>query len=314
MGKTTPIEWCDSTLSLLIGCDGCELSAAGHCYAEQLVSRYKGMKGWPEAFGKPAIFMYRLDAALKWPDLTGQPRPDKPWLDGRPRMIFVNDLGDTFTESLPLDWIAPAIDRMAAGPHIWLMLTKRPRRAWDFVWWYREVRRLEWPANVWIGTSVTSAANVGRMHDLARILGVRRFASFEPLLGPVQVPYGVLSGCLFRCTDCDHYYRPERPDCHGTHGPNIDWLIIGGESGRSARPCDVAWIRSLRDQGQAAKVPVFVKQLGSLAWDESQWLKQNRIGDTNREYNRYCRVKLRHPKGGDWSEWPERLRVREVPR
>lgn len=85
----------------------------------------------------------------------------------------------------------------------------------------------------------------------------------------------------------------------------------GGESGPRARPCDVRWIESLLDQGQAAGVPVFVKQLGACPvdyqWD--QWgLRPHAID---------CRCGFHdgfsHPKGGDWAEWPEDLRVREVP-
>src|SRR5262245_31262275 len=136
MPATTPIAWCDSTVNLMMGCDGCELwnPAAGvrHCYAGALTGRHAGRKGWPDAFDRPALFPHRLDEALRWPDLTGKPRPGKPWLDGLPRLLFLNDMGDTFTEGLALDWLAPHLPRMAASPHQWLLLTKRPRRMAEF--------------------------------------------------------------------------------------------------------------------------------------------------------------------------------------
>src|ERR1700693_4251242 len=121
MAIRTFIEWCDSTLNLEMGCNGCELwnPNAGilHCYAGMETNRRKGGRGWPEAFDQPRMFLERLPAALKWPDLTNQLRTDKPWLDNLPRIIFVNDMGDSFTESLPLDWLAPVLEPMAASPH-----------------------------------------------------------------------------------------------------------------------------------------------------------------------------------------------------
>ena len=75
----------------------------------------------------------------------------------------------------------------------------------------------------------------------------------------------------------------------------IDWVIVGGESGPGARECDVAWIRSVVEQCQAAGVPVFVKQLGKIATFGGK------------------PYRTEHTKGGDPSEWPADLRVREIP-
>src|SRR5690242_2116818 len=106
MGIATDIEWCDSTLNLEMGCDGCELwnpkAGINICYAGQVTERWGGKRGWPDSFEEPKLFLDRLEPALAWPDLTGKERPHKPWLDGLPRLIFLNDMGDTFTESLPL--------------------------------------------------------------------------------------------------------------------------------------------------------------------------------------------------------------------
>src|SRR4051812_33920511 len=107
MGNKTSIEWADSTLNLEMGCDGCELrnDQTDTCYAGKLTDRFAGLTGWPEAFDKPKLFLHRLDGALRWSDLTGKQRPEKPWLNGLPRIIFLDDMGDTFTESLPEDWL-----------------------------------------------------------------------------------------------------------------------------------------------------------------------------------------------------------------
>jgi protein gp37 len=238
VGIKTKIEWCDSSLNLMMGCDGCELwrpeQAVRVCYSGVMTGVYAGAKGWPEAFDKPSLFPERLAPALRWPDLANTNRPDKPWLDGYPRAIFLDDMGDTFTESLAVDWLMPHIEAMAGCPHVWLFLTKRPKRMAQFF------NMLGYtPANFWLGTSVTSPATLGRAYDLAGIGGpdTLRWISAEPLWGPLN-----LSGPLDR----------------------IDWVVIGGESGWPAhKPMDLHWARALLTQCQAQEVPAFVKQLGS---------------------------------------------------
>ena len=111
MSKDTNIEWADSSLNLQMGCDGCELrnlkAGINSCYAGTLTDRYGGTnKGFPKSFEEPVLFLDRIVEMMKWKTLTGKERPKKPWLDGLPRIVFLNDMGDTFTESLPLDWMA----------------------------------------------------------------------------------------------------------------------------------------------------------------------------------------------------------------
>jgi protein gp37 len=237
MAQHTGIQWCDSTLNLEMGCDGCELwnrkAGVDHCYAGQLTDRRKGGKGWPEAFEIPKIFLNRLPAALRWSDLTHRPRPDRPWLDGLPRLIFLNDMGDTFTESLPADWLAPVLEKMAASPHQWLILTKRPNKMAAFF------RKHAVPGNFWLGTSVTGQAQISRVRDLIQIKGAPvLFVSAEPLLAKVSL-------------------RPFLP--------RLQWVIAGGESLRASRPSHPDWFRQLRDQSVKAAVPFFFKQWGDFA-------------------------------------------------
>jgi protein gp37 len=253
----TEISWSDSTINPVMGCDGCELHRAGdkesHCYAAGLVGRYKGLPGWPASFDKPEMFLKRLDTALAWPDLTGKKRPDKPWLDGYPRLIFPCDLSDPFSESLPLGWLGPHLKRLADSPHIWIWLTKRPKRMAEF---YRAVGT---PKNFWLMTSVTSAATVARAADLltipdATVLGL----SMEPLLGPVD-----LGHILWR--DCEYNALTRGRDNDGGRLPHLDWVILGGESGPGARPMHPDWARSVRNQCVAAGGPFFFKQWGEWA-------------------------------------------------
>lgn len=256
MGKTTAIEWCDSTVNLQMGCDGCELWAknkqAGKrtCYAGVLTQKYGGRKGWPTAFDKPALFPERLKEALAWPDLKGVVAFRKPWLAGKPRHIFLDDMGDTFTESLPLDWLLEHIPAMEASPHVWMFLTKRASRMLQF---FNECLGYV-PNNFKLGVSLTSQKTVGRLQSLIRLKRVYPNAcvwiSAEPLLE--MLDFDLLAWA-------------------SGWGELIDGVIAGGESGRDARPCHPDWVRYLRDRCMASGVPFFFKQWG-------EWLPLEKQG------------------------------------
>jgi protein gp37 len=221
MGILTEIGWCDSSVNPLVGCDGCELHRCGekdsHCYAAGLVGRYKGLPGWPVTFDAPQHFAGRLEKAIRWADLTGKDRPEKPWLNGYPRLIFVCDLADPFTESVdPETWLTPMLPKMADSPHVYILLTKRGRRALEY--W----RRHDIPKNVWQGVTVTGPETIQRIDYLLQVPGASvRFVSLEPLLAPVYL---------------------------GERVRRIDWVIVGAESGPKARKFDAGWVRSLREQ------------------------------------------------------------------
>ena len=178
MGSKTKIEYCDSTGNLMAGCQGCELynpswpDEKNTCYAERITRIYAGNRGWPERFNKPAIFSKRIDQILSWSDLTGTDREDKPWLNGLPRIVFLNDMGDMFTESLPLDWFNAFADKLADSPHIYLLLTKRPSRMAKYFnekyWTYRNGV----PDNFWLGTSITQYSTLQRLNHLEKLAGV----------------------------------------------------------------------------------------------------------------------------------------------
>ncbi len=235
MARETSIEWADSSLNLMMGCAGCELwnSRIRACYAGALHDRYAGRRGWPKSFEEPALFLDRLPAALRWPDMTGMARPEKPWLDGRRRLVFLNDMGDTFTKGLPEDWLAPLLPQLAAAPHAWIVLTKRPEAMARFAVVH------EVPTNVWMLASVTSGTQRDRiecMRRLKRLLPCHTIGlSVEPMI--------------------------DRIDPEGME--ELDWIIVGGESNQgthSARPLRLEWVRELMD----ACVPTrfFLKQLG----------------------------------------------------
>jgi protein gp37 len=276
MGKETNIEWCDSSLNIMMGCDGCELwtKKVHNCYAGTLTERYGGAKGWPVSFDKPAMFPERLQPALRWPDLTGTTRPDKPWLNGRPRHIFLDDMGDTFTESLPLMWLEPHLIPMAMSPHVYMFLTKRPKRMYQF---FDKVGYI--PNNFMLGTSVTDKTTVRRLETLRELKEIypdtMMYASVEPLIEGIEIPGETLDA--------------------------LSLVIIGGESGQNARPFNCRWARQIILRCVDHGISVFVKQLGSrpyldeLTFGEMPWMN------------------LKDKKGGAMEEWPVELRVRQFP-
>ena len=263
MAIRTQIEWCDSTVNAMAGCDGCELwipkAGVKDCYAGVLTERYKGGAGWPASFGQPQHFPGRIEAALRWPGLTGTKRADKPWLDGMPRLIFLDDMGDTFTESLDVDWLLPFIEPMALSPHIWIFLTKRPRRMCAF---FERVGNI--PANFWLGTTVTGPATLGRLRDLDKLRDIGNndnilWCSFEPLMAPIEFS-AKRGNVVFESTP--GFVDDEPVDFD--FAPLIDWAVVGGGSHmqRKMRP---EWAYDLIYWLDVVGIPTFFKQWGDLS-------------------------------------------------
>jgi hypothetical protein len=199
-----------------------------------------------------------------------------------------------------------------AERHIWILLSKWPGRMKAFVEWWQMQFCERWPRNIWLGTSVTSDKNVGRIAELLQVPDSVRLVSIEPLLGLVDLRGAAISP----------QFSPLVAD-RGA-GLGIDWLILGGESGRGARPCQFYWIRRAMAAARGARVAIFVKQVG--ANPHGDWLYGDPPMYTLTEHDaggvRHRRVeaqfkngrwKLRDPKGGNWEEWPEDLMVREMP-
>lgn len=206
----------------------------------------------------------------------------------------------------------------------WLLLTKRPEnilRLWTIPVNDRDPGSDEYLVrdNVWLGTSVSNQETADKAipellkcRDLAPVL----FLSVEPLLGPVDLTQ------LRIPRDDGTSYDNCLTGFHGhkaggwTDERKVDWVIVGGESGPNARPCDIAWIEDIVDQCRAASVPCFVKQLGQrpvlnapvlAQWpDHVEW-----IADESKAGFRLHG--LTDKKGGDPSEWPEHLRVQQFP-
>ena len=147
----------------------------------------------------------------------------------RPRMVFVNSMSDLFHEEVPLEFIQQVFATMKACPHhTFQVLTKRAERL------HEVAKSLAWAPNIWLGVTIEDESVTWRLDILRHIPASIKFLSCEPLLGPL--PSLSLAG--------------------------IDWVIVGGESGPSARPMDPTWAREIRDMCRNAGVPFFFKQWG----------------------------------------------------
>jgi protein gp37 len=246
MSVKTKIQWCDSTCNPTMGCEGCELwnakTGVKTCYAGVLHKRFGGRsKGYSPRFEELTLHPGRMAKAARWKDLTGTERKEKPWLNGLPRLVFVSDMSDALSRAVSFQYLEEAIigpvTSDAGRRHRWLWLTKRPERMAEFSK-VLEARGIEWPENLWIGTSITSPATTSRIKSLLRVGNEQtvRFLSVEP--------------------------QHEAIDLR-TWLPRLDWVIQGGESGGRCRPFQIEWavemVRQCKDHG----VAYFLKQLGS---------------------------------------------------
>jgi protein gp37 len=325
------IEWTDATWNPVVGCKMVSPGCA-NCYAETMSNRLAGMALADDV--KLGAKPTRKDHYLKVIDfergrfngkvqLVPEALAD-PLGWRKPRRVFVNSMSDLFHEGVPFEYVAKVYAVcLLAQWHTFQILTKRPERAVEFRRWLEIASggdpydylvdlsrtmfdrdtilracnraRVEstWPIpNVWLGTSVEDQKRKTRIDALRCTVPALRFLSLEPLLEDL-----------------------ETLDLAG-----IGWVIVGGESGHGARPCNVAWVRSIVEQCKAAGVACFVKQLGgNVEWDGCQGGYGDGVPDvwphgTQREdIGGGFRVWLNDKKGGDMAEWTSDLRVREMP-
>lgn len=247
------IEWTEKTWNPTTGCDKVS-EGCRNCYAEVLAeTRLHKMQ--PDGYRFKFQLTHhrdRLETPLKWKN---------------PEYIFVNSMSDLFHAGIERRFLLSIFSTMHRAPwHVYQILTKRGKRLAELG------PHLPWHENIWMGVSVENDELIGagerrpthRIDDLRASGAMLKFLSMEPLLGPVP----------------------------NLDLRDIDWLIIGGESGKDAREMKLEWVEQIIQQCRDADVAVFVKQLGEV------WA---------REYG-----SDRH--GARMYEWPERLRIREMPR
>lgn len=320
MSDNSSIEWTDATWTPIVGTHGkwaCTKVSPGcaNCYAERLNVRFGGPR-YAAGYDTLKLDEAALTQPIRW---------------GRPRNIFVCSMTDLFEERVPDHWIDRIFAVMGtASWHNYQVLTKRAVRMRDYMvgmaplgllkgmpapiqdrwdaarrplWlWAKQYRPKlvdmigvlmadpRWPfRNVWMGVSAENQKWADeRIPLLGETPAAHRWVSAEPLLGPIDLHRGGF-------TLLEPIQSPS-----GTKWPGLNLVIVGGESGNGARHMNVAWAADIIAQCRAAKVPVFVKQLGRYPYAQSSPTSVEFLG-------------LNHRKGGEPMEWPEALRVRELP-
>lgn len=270
MADETLIQWCDRTWSPWFGCrkvsPGCD-----NCYIVRTVPfRMRGLKHGPRR-DDPSESYWELP--YRW---------NREAVRTEKRLRVFPSVCDPFDTEVDYSRFERFMETIIRCPKLdWLLLTKRIENALPLGQRWAKENGYNWtgfPPNVWLGASVEDQKRADeRIPILLSIPAKVRFLSVEPMLEHIEL-------------DLPHRDAP---------GPSkIDWVIFGGESGRGARPCSIAWIKDGLEQCWERAVVPFVKQVGS-----------NAVGN---EMDKWV-TRLKHKKGGDPSEWPANLRVREFP-
>jgi protein gp37 len=255
----TQIEWTDATWNPVAGCS---LASAGctNCYAMQMAKRLEAM-----GVEKYNGLIRKSKNRSVW---NGVVREDYdalaiPYQWKKSRKIFVNSMSDLFHEKVSDKFIFSVWKVMRETPqHHYQILTKRPERMKSVL--LDKIKDVL--PNVWLGTSVENEAVIDRIKHLRKVPAAIRFISFEPLIGSVG---------KVNLTD-------------------IDWAIVGGESGKDARPIKEEWIDQIHDQCNVYDTAFFFKQWGTWGKDNKKRSKKA----NGREY-----------KGRTWDEMPDVNRV-----
>ena len=229
----TEIGWTDTIWNPLHGCTraskGCDNCYAAKRTATRLADLYPGLAvEQTSADGKTTYcFTGKIQLA---PEVLAVPLQDNV-----ARMYFVNSMSDLFHKDVPEPFIEAVFTVMeAAHWHVFQVLTKRTERMAEFT--TKRYADKEPPKNIWLGTSTEDQdAYDKRMPHLKNVKAAVRWLSCEPLLGPIQ----------FDSMD------------------DLDWIVVGGESGPGARPMAKEWAAGIRDACAAADVPFFFKQWGN---------------------------------------------------
>jgi protein gp37 len=335
----TAIEWTDETWNVFVGCskvsEGCR-----NCYAINQAYRNNAIAQTMPNPGRMRYYDGLTQKTENRVDWTGIVRfvPEAleiPLRWKKPRKVFVNSMSDLFHESVREEHLDQVFAVMALSPqHTYQILTKRPGRMLEYLRSAKNRIRIaavdlgratnteqgaiescqwDWPLpNVWMGVTVENQkAADERIPLLLQTPAALRFLSCEPLLERLDLTQRKIG------RDKYNYLLNSWSPCGGAGGATaggristlqsvLDWVIVGGESGPGARPCDTDWIYSIVEQCKNSDVAVFVKQMGSKLLCECRTPEHPNWDELGPIYRMTG-------KGTDINEWPERLRVREFP-
>lgn len=304
MAANSKIEWTEATWNPVTGCtpvsDGCT-----NCYAARRARRFE----WQERYAGLVTGDGKWNGRVRYDErVLGEPLR---WR--KPRMVFVVSMGDLFHSAVPFEFIDKVWEVMALCPqHTFQVLTKRPRRMREYVnavqcgdrpigrrsdCVYAPVTAASGCAaqlenhdgrlpNVWLGTSIENQTVEARVDELLACPSAVRFVSAEPLLGPLVLRRRLMS-YHDSGEDLDSDEERNKWGCPVSLSA-LDWVIVGGESGPKARPCNGVWVQSLRDQCVEAGVPFFFKGWGGVNKKRSGRLLDGRTWNEMPSSSRGC--------------------------
>lgn len=299
MSANSKIQWTDHTFNAWEGCTKVAPECK-NCYAKTLVDHRFGRAKWGKGQPRRRTSGNLWKQPLAWNKTAPQrlhwgPEPCSAIHTGAPckpaPRVFCLSLGDWLDEEVPIEWLSDLLLLIERCQNLdWQLLTKRPQnwihriglasnltqRKWLFDWAHGDYI----PPNIWIGVSA-GADQKAALEIPAKV----HFLSCEPML---------------------HALDEEQNNVT----QEFDWIIFGGESGTDARPCHIEWIRRGLAFCRANGIQAFVKQLGRRPYFLSGAAK---ISMRTNRYRDFDDV-IRDSHGGDMSEWPEDLRVREFPK
>jgi protein gp37 len=218
----TKIEWADHTINPVVGCRKCSPGCL-NCYAERMAVRLAGNPKTAHIYG-PVITNGEWNGHC-WMNPTAFRKLPK-----QPARVFIGSMTDMLYEPAQ-KWLASCLYAMQDHPqHTFMLLTKRPNPS------------LELPVlpNLWLGVTACTQKEADEKIPLLRAMpATKRFISIEPMLEQINLlPMGI------------------------HHTADMDWVIVGGETGIGARPMNPDWARLIRDQCEAVGVPFFFKGMG----------------------------------------------------
>lgn len=227
----TKIEYAEISWNPYLGCEkispGCK-----NCYAIQTGKRLI-------SFG-----VYDYDYVICGNDWNGETIFRKTQIDKpsrytrKKRIIFVCTMGDIFYEKIPFEWTNSVFSVMSDNDnHIYLVLTKRPKRMQEFFKWKSKQHGIEWipKPNIWFGVTVENSEYEWRIDELMKVPEIVRFISAEPLLSHIEIMDRLVTN-------------------------QIHWVVAGPETGPKKRPMERKWLKSIFDQCFCTGIPFFDKK------------------------------------------------------
>lgn len=260
MAELSKIEWTDHTFNPWIGCTKVSVGPKGacvNCYAEVATPTRAMHIGWGPGKPRHRTSHSTWELPRRWERNAEAFQTEH----GRRQRVFCASLADVFDNEVDPTWRADLFRLIRETPSLdWLLLTKRIGNATSMIHdaltraHLRTSREPFWPwPNVWIGSTVVTQEEVDR--DVPKLLETPahiRFLSCEPLLEEIT----------FAGRWIDH----PNPAVHENWLERIDWVIVGGESGREPRPMAQQWVEAIRFECASLGVAFFMKQGSAANW------------------------------------------------